>query len=254
MRNNNLALLGFNSYESKIIQILLTGEPFTVKQIYSKAKIPKNKIYETLEGLEGRGFIAEENTRPKKYFIINNTIFDVMIKDKQEKLESLKKELQKMKEIKHKINPQVLSISEGNEEAHRLVEHSNRIVKKEILSCSRLSKMYYGCFRTLKKAIDRGVKARFVTLYTGKNFDILKAYYDIGVEIRIYNAKKSEFPKIGLFDEKYTRITIWPPNDKDPKKYKTIWANSPLLYKIVKAHFDKIWQDSVSFDPKTFKK
>jgi len=254
MNKNNLDLLGFNSYESKIIEILLTGEPFTVKYIYSKTKIPKNKIYETLESLKGKGFIAEEDTRPKKYFIINNTIFDEMIKDKQEKLESLKQKLKEMKEIKHKINPQVLSISEGDEEAHRLVEHSNRIVKTEILSCSRLSKMYYGCFRTLKEAIDRGVKARFVTLYTGKNFDILKEYHNIGVEIRIYKSKRSDFPKIGLFDEKYTRITIWPPDEKDPKKFKTIWANSPLLYKIVKAHFDNIWQDSTPFDPKTFKK
>jgi sugar-specific transcriptional regulator TrmB len=253
-RDNKLELLGFNSYESSIIVVLMTGEPFTVKQIYEKTKIPKNKIYETLEHLKSKGIIAIENNKPKKYFLINNTIFDDLIFKKQEKLEKLKIELEELKIIQEKINPDVLAISEGNEEVHRLVEHSNRIVKQEILSCSRLSKMYYGCYRTLKDAIARGVKARFVTLDTGKNFKVLKAYYDIGVELRIYNSKKSDFPKIGLFDEKFTRITIWPQKEKDPKKFKTIWANSPLLYKIVKAHFDNIWNNAIPFDPKTFKR
>ncbi len=253
-KENSLDIIGFNAYESSIIEFLLCGELFTVKEIYDKTKIPKNKIYETLEELKFKGIIAEQSTKPKKYFIINSSILDDMIFSNQEKLEKLKQILEEKKKIKEKINPSVLAISEGNDEVHRLVEHSNNIVKNEILSCSRLSKMYYGCYRTLKKAIARGVKAKFVTLYTGKNFEILKAYNDIGAEIRIYNIKKSEFPKIGLFDEQFVRITVWASNEKNSKNFKTIWANNPLLYKIVKNYFDKIWSESKPFDPNTFKK
>lgn len=225
-----------------------------VRAIYTKTKIPKNKIYETLENLKTKGIIGEQSSKPKKYFILNDTIFDNMIDKKEKDLAKLKDELEDMKKIKDKINPYVLSISEGNEEVHKLVEHSNTIVQNEILSCSRLQKHYYNCYRTLKKAIDRGVKAKFIAIYDGKNFDVLKAYYDIGAEIRIFTGKVSNFPKIGLFDEKFTRITIWPSKKRDHNNYRTIWANSPILYTIVKAHFDKIWAESESFDPKTFKK
>lgn len=252
--SSGLNLLGFNSYEVKIINVLLPGEVLTVREIYTKTKIPKNKIYETLETLKNKGIIGEQSSKPKKYFVLNDTIFDNMINDKEKKLAKLKKNLEDMKKIKSKLNPYVLSISEGDEEVYKLVEHSNTIVQNEILSCSRLKKLYYNCYRTLKKAIDRGVKARFVVLYDGKNFDVLKAYHDIGVKVRIFTGKTGDFPKIGMFDEKFTRITIWPSKKREPHNYRTIWANSPILYKIVKAHFDKIWNESESFDPKTFKK
>jgi sugar-specific transcriptional regulator TrmB len=254
MDNSNLKILGFNAYETKIINVLLPGEVLTVREIYTKTKIPKNKIYETLETLKNKGIIGEQSSKPKKYFILNDTLFDNMISDKEESLAKLKKDLEDMKKIKNKLNPYVLSISEGDEEIHRLVEHSNTVVQNEILSCSRLKKLYYNCYRTLKKSIERGVKAKFVALYNGKNFDVLKAYHEIGAEIRIFTGKTSDFPKIGIFDEKFTRITIWPSQKRDPHNYRTIWANSPILYKIVKAHFDKIWEESTRFDPKTFKK
>ena len=252
-KENKLSLLGFNLYESKIINILLSGGLFSVKEIYQKIKIPKNKIYESLDVLKSKGIIGEQTERPKKYFILSDSILDDMIKEKEEQLLRLKQEFEDMKKKKEKINPSVLSIIEGEDEVHKVIEYSNHNIKKEILSCSRLTKMYYSCYRSLKLALDRGIKAKFVVLYNKNNFDVIKAYYDIGVEIRIYN-KKDIFPKIGLLDGKYTRITIWKPDVKNPKQFKTIWANSSLLYRIVRNHFNKIWEESIPFDPKKFKR
>ena len=79
MKETNLRLLGFNMYESKILDVLLPGELMSVKDIYSKTKIPKNKIYETLENLKDQGIIGEQTDKPKKYFIINGSILDVML-------------------------------------------------------------------------------------------------------------------------------------------------------------------------------
>lgn len=247
--DTQLNLLGFNLYSSKIINTLLSGDILGVKEIYAKTQIPKNKIYEALESLISRGILGLEDGKPKKYFILNDGIFDEMLKKKEGEITNLKVKLEELKKSRDKINPSVLSIIDGDDEVHRLIEYSNMSVKHEILSCSRLEKMYWGCFRTLKDAIDRGVKAKFIALKTKNNYEILKNYYDIGVELRIYEIKDKVFPKIGLFDKKYTRITIWNPDVKTAKDFKTIWANSSIMYEIVKNHFDTIWDDSTPFVP-----
>lgn len=250
---NKLNVLGFNKYSSNVINVLLSGNIYTVKEIYQKTKIPKNKIYETLEVLISKGIVAEDKGKPKKYFILNDGILNSMIDKKQIQLEELKNKLIEIKKSREKISSSVVSIIEGDDEIHRLIEYSNLSVKKEILSCSRLTKMHYGCYRTLKQAINRGVKVKFIVVYTGKNFEVIKQYYDLGVDIRIYNSKKEVFPRIGLFDKKFTRITIWDPDIKNSENYKTIWAKSSILYRIVRNHFDTIWNSSEPFIPKKFK-
>lgn len=241
-------ILGFNSYTGGILEILSNGEIYTVKEIYEKTKIPKNKIYESLDFLKSKEIVNEEQTKPKRYFIVNFGIIDQMLEQKKQELEQLEENLEELKSKRTQINPSVLSIIEGSEELHNLIESSNNQIKEEIKSCSRLRKMHFGCFRTLKKAIERGVKVKFISLETKENFEILKAYHDIGVEIRIFT-KKEIFPKIGLFDKKYARITIAEPDVKSPDHYKTIWANSSILYKIVNNHFEKVWEECKAFNP-----
>ena len=192
-----------------------------------------------------QGIVGFDQAKPRKYFIINEGILEELVEKRQKDLLDLKSTIKEHQISKEKIKPQILSIIEGHEEMQKLIQYSNKHVKKEILSCSRLTTMYYECFRTLKDTINRGVCVKFIAIYNGKNYKILKAYHDIGVEIRIYPNKKV-FPKIGLFDGKYARITLY----KDKSRYKTIWANDPLLYEIVKNHFDTIWKESLPFTPK----
>ena len=253
-KTTDFSLIGFNKYDSMIISVLLKGNVLTVKQVYDMIKVPKNKIYESLEKLAKEGIVCQEKCKPKKYFIVNDRIIDELILKKEEKLLLLKEKVDELKKSKEMLNPSILSIIDGDDEIHKLIEHSNSSIKTEIFSCSRLTKMHYGCFRTLKDAIERGVKVKFISIYNGDNFDVLRKYYNIGVEIRLFDNKKKVFPKIGLFDKKFTRITIWEPDVKDKKDYKTIWANSKILYNIVENHFNKIWEESLIFDPKTFEK
>ena len=221
---------------------------FSVKQLYEDTHIPKNKIYETLQNLKNQGIVGYQEGTPKLYFIMNDALLDARIQEKEGDLERLRERLQEIRSKREKINPSILSIIDGADEMHRLLEYSNLSIQKEILSCSRLRKMYYGCYRTLKDAVARGVKVKFVAPSDAQK-KVLKAYHDIGVDIRIYHPPNGVFPKIGLLDERYTRITIARPDVTRPQDQKTIWANSSILYNIVKNHFDKIWADSKPFEP-----
>jgi sugar-specific transcriptional regulator TrmB len=240
-------LIGFGKYSSQILNILLCGDILNVKEIYTKTKIPKNKIYESLEELQSKGLIGLEEGKPKKYYILNDKILDDLIDTREEELKEIRKKITDLKKSREKLTPSEISIIDGTDDVHKLIEYNNLSIKKEILSCSNLKKMYYGCYRTLQDAISRGVKVKFI----GSNestYSVLKAYHDIGVEIRIFKSN-TIFPKIGLLDKKYTRVTISNPTKKNSNDSKTIWANSKVLYKIVKNHFDKIWEESIPFTP-----
>jgi HTH-type transcriptional regulator, sugar sensing transcriptional regulator len=238
-------LIGFGKYSSEIINILLGGDILNVKEIYSRTKIPKNKIYEVLDELQTKGLIGLEEGKPKKYYILNDKILDDLIENREKELEDIKKKITNLKESREKLTPSEISIIDSTDDVHKLIEYNNLSIKKEILSCSNLTRMYYGCFRTLKDAIDRGVKVKFIASVNSKD-SVLKAYHDIGVEIRIFKSN-TIFPKIGLLDKKYTRITITNSSKKNSNNTKTIWANSKVLYSIVKNHFDKIWIESIPY-------
>ncbi|MFP4424144.1 MAG: TrmB family transcriptional regulator [Candidatus Woesearchaeota archaeon] len=241
----DFSIIGMGMYSSQIINLLLAGDLMAVKEIYEKTKIPKNKIYESLEKLQQEGIVGCEEGKPKKYFIVNEGLIWDRVSKKEEELDSLRRSLEDVRKKREKLNPSVFSVIDGSDEMHKLIEYSNMSIKHEILSCSNLKKMYYGCYRTLKDAIERGVRVRFIAPADAKK-SVLKAYVDIGVEVRIYQASEL-FPKIGLLDYKYTRVTISDPDVKNKKHEKTIWANSRILYNIVKNHFDKIWDESVPF-------
>ncbi|MGM5488456.1 MAG: TrmB family transcriptional regulator [Nanobdellota archaeon] len=239
-------LIGFGRYSSQVMDLLLGGDLLSVKEIYEKTRVPKNKIYEALEKLQQDGIVGCEEGKPKKYFIVNDGLISERIDEKEQELERMRASLEEVRKKRAKLNPSVFSVIDGADEMHKLIEYSNMSIKHEILSCSHLRKMYYGCYRTLREAMERGVVVKFIAPKNASK-SVMKAYRDIGVEIRIYHTSDL-FPKIGLLDHKYTRVTISDPDVKDKRHEKTIWANSKLLYNIVKNHFDKLWDESVPFE------
>ena len=116
-KENKLNLLGFNLYSSKIIKVLLNGNIYTVKEIYEKTKIPKNKIYETLEFLSSKGIISVEEGKPKKYYVLNDGILENMIDEREKELIDLKEKIKELRKNRDKIHPSVLSVIEGLDDA-----------------------------------------------------------------------------------------------------------------------------------------
>jgi len=69
-----LKKIGLTEYESKIYLTLIKHGTQTAKEISKKSKVPKNRIYDSVEFLKERCLIEEIIGTPKKYKAINPKI------------------------------------------------------------------------------------------------------------------------------------------------------------------------------------
>jgi sugar-specific transcriptional regulator TrmB len=60
--------LGLTGYEIKVYISLLETGPMTAFDISKKSGVPYSKIYEVLNGLEEKGWLESDSSRPQKFF------------------------------------------------------------------------------------------------------------------------------------------------------------------------------------------
>lgn len=71
----NLKSLGFKEYESKVLLVLLSGNPMSASEIAKDAKIIRNSIYDILKSFVDKGYCNEIETNT----ILNYQIIDPAI-------------------------------------------------------------------------------------------------------------------------------------------------------------------------------
>jgi len=64
----SLEKIGLTGYEIKTFAALLNTGEITASDLSQKCGVPYSKIYEVLGGLEEKGWIGSDNSRPTKYF------------------------------------------------------------------------------------------------------------------------------------------------------------------------------------------
>ena len=64
----SLENIGLTGYEIKTFATLLNTGEITASDLSQKCGVPYSKIYEVLGGLEEKGWIGSDNSRPTKYF------------------------------------------------------------------------------------------------------------------------------------------------------------------------------------------
>jgi len=64
----SLEKIGLTGYETKTFTTLLNTGEITASDLSQKCGVPYSKIYEVLGGLEEKGWIGSDNSRPTKYF------------------------------------------------------------------------------------------------------------------------------------------------------------------------------------------
>lgn len=93
---NSLKDLGLNRYEAKAyigLTKIITGNADEIAEI---SDLPRSRVYETLNGLEKKGFVSIKRERPLKYEAIEPTV--IFKKEKEELISQLNKTEQKLKE------------------------------------------------------------------------------------------------------------------------------------------------------------
>jgi sugar-specific transcriptional regulator TrmB len=234
-----LRKLGLTDYESKITLVLLSLGASKASEIDKRCDIPKNKIYESLQKLTKLGIVKEIPSNPKKYFIKDSDSLNILLKNKENELNELKKPFEELKKIKkgnlQSINEPV-SIIYGTKAFLNMIKDFTMKLKKENLIVIKKAKADPVTLRITEEAVKRGVKIKM--LVYEKN-ELLKEWAKIGVKIH-YLKEKPEMI-FSIFDDSKCRININLGLDiNDP----TIIIENRAFISILKEKFEKLWEEA----------
>jgi len=238
--------LGFQEYEAKTLSSLIKLRCANPKEIFLDSNVPQNKLYSILKKFEKLGILSMIPSEPKKYELINIKQFiKDKIKEKEEKLRLLKKDSEKIEELKDKDTQSIFSLIKGQKTIMNKLAEANRDVKKEILGVQRNWKVWGEGLRAMQNAIKRGVEVKLIGIVNEENINKVKEWKKIGCKIRAYNKKFGDYPlRFSIFDGKYARITIGKPEIQNPEDYITIWTDSKALISMLKNQFNEMWKNS----------
>ena len=77
-----LRALGMNEYEASVYSTLVGLQKATARDIHETSGVPRGRIYDILNDLARRGFIAVEEGSPTSYYILDiDMVFDRLKED-----------------------------------------------------------------------------------------------------------------------------------------------------------------------------
>jgi sugar-specific transcriptional regulator TrmB len=242
-----LRKLGLSEYEARAYLSLAKLGPSTVRDIVLDSKLPRNKAYEALQKLEDKNRLVSLPVSPRKYKITNPELFKEEVEELKSSVDSLIKLVEQPKTTEFK---DLFWVLKGQNAMIDKFAQENSKATKEILSCSVLDKMLYRNMRIIKKATERGVKTRFITLFDKKNIKVYHAWMDAGVEIRILDAKRfgQLLPRIGIMDSNRARLTVGKPEVQKAEDYITLWTESKAFALMLRSQFMNMWKNSCPID------
>ncbi len=236
-----LKRLGLTEYETRAYLALAKLGPSSVKDIVLESNLPRNKTYEALQKLEQRNMIATLPVTPRKFKISNPELLKQEVEELNNSVKGLIKliEQPKIKEFKD-----LFWVLKGQEAIREKLAIENTKAKKEILSCSTISKPFYKNIRIMKECVKKGVKFKIICTFSEKNIESYKTYLKTGAEIRVFNEKVFGplLPRITILDGTVSRLTIGKPEVKNREDYITLWTESKAFAMMLKSHFNNMWK------------
>jgi len=242
-----LRKLGLTEYEARAYLSLAKLGPSTVREVVFDSKLPRNKAYEALQRLEEKNRVVSIPLSPKKFKIINPEMFKEDAEDINNSIKSLFKLINQPKASEFK---EMFWIIKGKKAIEEKLAIQNTKVKKEILSCNNLSKTLYKNIRTMKKAVERGIKVKMICTFEKNKIKTYKEWLDTGAKIRVFDNKLFGplLPRISILDNEIARLTIGEPEVKKEEDYITLWSKSKAFSQMLKNHFMNVWKNSESIE------
>ncbi|PIN86972.1 hypothetical protein COV19_02150 [Candidatus Woesearchaeota archaeon CG10_big_fil_rev_8_21_14_0_10_44_13] len=238
-----LRRIGLTEYEARAYLSLARLGPSTVKEVVMESKLPRNKAYETLQKLEEKNKVASLPVSPRKYKITNPELIKEDVLELSNSVNSLIKliEQPRVKEFRD-----LFWVMKGKKAIVEKLAAENAKVQKEIIGCNKLSRVMYRNIRSMKAAVDRGIKIRLICTFEKKKISSYNAWLKTGAEIRVFNQKMFGplLPRIAVFDGTSARLTIGRPEVQKDEDYITLWTESKAFSQMLRNHFMNMWKNS----------
>ncbi len=241
--------LDFNEYEIKIYLALVKLKSATASELAKSSKVPRNKVYEIVEGLKSKGFLMELSGKPMRFKILSFERLKDMINERRKELDRLEKQADKvmadLENIPGETFQDMVWVIRGQKAIMEKMILETKKTGKEYLSCSRSSIDVAKGFKSKQEAIRNGAKVKVIGALNKNNMHIVKKWMKIGVEYRVYNEKKfgPYGVRFGVFDDRACRLTIGKPDVQRAEDYVTIWSESPSLINMFRRQFYQMWEE-----------
>ncbi len=247
-REELLALLknlSLNSYESKCYMAFLQFKNLKASECAKIANVPPTKVHVTLRSLAERGLINFTNDKPMMFFLVppENGLMK-FVDMKKDRLENLKKQLKdflgqiKFGDDRTETREKVV-IKYGREQQHGLALNFPKTAEKEIMIISAGEKLPYSLLQESKKAIDRGVKIRYIVTKLKENEDLVKRLKGLGYDVRL-NRLGQLF--MSIKDSRESFLVIKNPNNLEDRI--TVLILDENLSRAHAQYFNEVWRKS----------
>jgi sugar-specific transcriptional regulator TrmB len=260
-----LKSLGFKEYESKVLIVLLSGNPMSASEIAKEAKIIRNSIYDILKSFVEKGFCNEIETNTiLNYQIIDpSIILDKIIGEQQKtfnaKLENLNETFGELQSIyrtesvkidsadkniqlirgfnKHRV-ARYLELVKGSKSEILGMYSPRRVVVEEL---SQDAKAFIASGGVIRSIYQRGSSKE-------DNQDLVRAcelFEKGGEEVRLAEFK---LPNISIFDKGSVFINLSADKNIPKHQQADLIIKNPDYAGHMRDLFNHYWEKSVSID------
>jgi len=158
-----LRTLGMNEYEASVYSTLVGLQKATARDIHEMSGVPRGRIYDILNDLARRGFIAVEEGSPTSYYILDiDMVFDRLKEDYICTLDETREVLKSLS-VKPHISPDSFFILRSDWAIENHISSLFRRVKKSmVILCydPEFLRKHYAVIKPLERKIDLYVVVR----------------------------------------------------------------------------------------------
>jgi len=259
----SLTALGLNSYEASAYIALLTRPEVSPAELASRAKIPRQRIYDVLGSLAAKGLCRGRDTTPKTYTAIDPVIgLELLVQERTSALDRQREETQTIAtRLAAELAPLFVSGRSQNDPlayvevlsgrtriAHRalaLAQAAQRSVNSCIKQPLILSKDQNSTF--LKAPLGRGLNYRALcdaeAMADADLREWLRPFQRSGLAIRVVR----QLPlKMQAFDDEVVLISMQDPTGGQPS-FTAVAIHNRGVVAMLNLAFDHLWAGAEPF-------
>ncbi len=234
-----------NSYEAKCYLALLKSTNLTATECARFADIPPTKVHMTLRGLVEKGLISQTNDKPMSFHLIQLK-YGILkyLSNKKKFLDNLEKELKSnLPKIKSVEKPEIIErviVKTGRENQHELAFELVKTAKKDMRVISAGERIPTKLLIESKRAINKGVKIKYILTKLEGNEDLIKQFKEFGYIVKINSNLGYLF--MAIKDAQNSLLII-----KNPKNLEdriSILIQDEALSRVHAKYFEEMWKKS----------
>jgi len=244
METEFLRRIGLTDYEAKSYLALLTYGPMAGRTVADKSGVPPTRVFDALKSLSKKGFVSITSEKPMVFQAIEPEIaVKGLLNEKINTLQSIEKTtIESLKNIRKplitKEIKEAVTVTHGSDNMFKIATDMYEKAKKEMSIFSVGEELPFSVKIAWKKAMDRGVKIKFIAQKCDKeNIHVLKEFRKMGASIRYYPSKDYS---IAVQDKE--RAVIIVKNPLDPKDRIMTLFDSKDLANSLTDWFEAIWK------------